>query len=122
MQYINAQLERIYNQPAKTYAIATITNYDITNKATENLINAFIITNKDNIDLKYAIVEMIPYQDNLLDCKISQYFDHFDTDNFDNVVVHTVDHTYTIYVYAVSIVDNNSINETTKVITKLIKK
>tara|TARA_Y100000389_G_C17244068_1_gene404651 strand:- start:242 stop:610 length:369 start_codon:yes stop_codon:yes gene_type:complete len=122
MQYINAQLERIYYHPTKTYAIATTTNYDITNKDTENLINSFIIANKDNIDLKYAIVEMTPYEGNILECKISQYFEYFDIDNPNNIVVHSVDHTSTVYVYAVSIVDDNSINETTKVITKLVRK
>ena len=114
MQYINAQLEVLYNNPIRTFGIATSTYYDVDNKSDENSIQAFVVAHKDNINFKYAIREMHKLKDNMLECAVSQYFD-----TISNTEVHSIDGLTPMHVYAVSIVDDTSINSTTKIVSKL---
>lgn len=113
MQYINAQLEVLYNKPIRTFVFATSTNYDLNKKSDEYAIQSFVIEHKDDIDFKYAIREM-QASDAVMECAVAQYFDDILSTN-----VHSVDGLTPMHVYAVSIVGDDSMNSTTKVVSKL---
>ena len=117
MQYINAQLEVLYNKPTQTLAFATSTDYNIDDKSIENDIQSFVMKHKDDIDLKYAIREMTIMNENILETILAQYFDNI---SVYPLTVHPIDSMTPMHVYAVSLVDDTSINSTTKVVSKIV--
>lgn len=117
MQYINAQLEVLYDKPTQTLVFATSTDYNIDDKSIENDIQSFVMKHKGEIELKYAIREMTTMNENIMETTLAQYFDNISAYP---LTVHPVDGITPMYVYAVSLVDDTSINSTTKVVSKIV--